>query len=171
MIRNNGFHGAPMSRVAQNADVATGTIYHYFESKEQLICQLYAYNRLRVVEVVEAALESCEEYREKFFTVWKNVFDFYIANPNLLVFFEQFVNSPFNTYKVNGGYEDRPLYKFIMDGIKSGILKNNKPEILLTFIVSSGIAIARLHQFGDASLNEKDLDQAVEMVWEGIAKR
>ena len=37
LIRDHGFHGAPMSLVAKNAGVAAGTIYHYFESKEALL--------------------------------------------------------------------------------------------------------------------------------------
>jgi AcrR family transcriptional regulator len=48
LIRERGFHGAPMSLVAGNAGVAAGTIYHYFKGKDDLIRELYAYNRERV---------------------------------------------------------------------------------------------------------------------------
>src|SRR5690606_31556619 len=50
LIKENGFHGTPMSLVAKNACVAAGTIYHYFKSKDELICELYAYNRGRIIE-------------------------------------------------------------------------------------------------------------------------
>lgn len=34
LIAEHGFHGAPMARVAEEAGVAAGTIYRYFESKD-----------------------------------------------------------------------------------------------------------------------------------------
>ena len=41
LIAEHGFHGAPMSAVAQRAGVSAGIIYHYFASKEDLIHALY----------------------------------------------------------------------------------------------------------------------------------
>jgi AcrR family transcriptional regulator len=41
LVRENGFHGTPMSLVAKKAGVAAGTIYHYFESKDALIIALH----------------------------------------------------------------------------------------------------------------------------------
>jgi AcrR family transcriptional regulator len=41
LISKHGFHSSPMSEVAKQANVAAGTIYHYFKSKDELICALY----------------------------------------------------------------------------------------------------------------------------------
>jgi AcrR family transcriptional regulator len=41
LISKNGFHGTAMSKVAQEAGVSTGIIYHYFDSKDELIDELY----------------------------------------------------------------------------------------------------------------------------------
>src|SRR5690606_41909398 len=45
LIKDNGFHGTPMSQIAKHADVAIGTIYHYFPSKDELILALFEYCR------------------------------------------------------------------------------------------------------------------------------
>ena len=37
LIKDNGFHGTPISLIAKNAGVASGTIYHYFPSKDAII--------------------------------------------------------------------------------------------------------------------------------------
>src|SRR5690554_3219969 len=97
LIRDHGFHGATMSLVAKNAGVAAGTIYHYFESKDHLICELYQYNRERVVSVIESSLDDRLSYKDNFMRLWTSLFRFYVREPNVLIFFEQFVNSPFNT--------------------------------------------------------------------------
>ena len=37
LIAEHGFHGAPALMIAKRADVATGSIYTYFENKDALI--------------------------------------------------------------------------------------------------------------------------------------
>ena len=41
LIKDNGFHGTPISLIAKNAGVASGTIYHYFPSKDAIIMELH----------------------------------------------------------------------------------------------------------------------------------
>ena len=41
LISEHGFHGTPMSKVAEQAGVGAGTIYRYFDSKESLINELF----------------------------------------------------------------------------------------------------------------------------------
>jgi len=41
LVVKQGIHATPMSLVARNAKVAIGTIYHYFESKEEILCEIY----------------------------------------------------------------------------------------------------------------------------------
>lgn len=168
LIRENGFHGAPMSLVAKNACVAAGTIYHYFESKEQLICELYTYNRNRVVEVVDKAIVAGSSYKENFFKIWTDLYQFYILKPNVLVFFEQFINSPFNIDKYPNHFQGR-LYNFFVEGIKAEQIKPVKPEVLVVLMLGSINATAKLNLFGNVPLNETDLQQTVEILWDGVA--
>ncbi len=171
LIHAHGFHGAPMSLIAQKAEVATGTIYHYFENKEQLICQLYAYNRKRIAEVVAESLEEKASFKDKFIKMWQSIYSFYIDHSSILVFFEQYINSPFNDKKWEDDIKDRPLHDFIVEGIKSGTLKDVKPEIILVLVISSCISMAKLHLYKSAELDQKDLDHVINMVWEGLTKK
>jgi AcrR family transcriptional regulator len=36
-----GFHGTPTSKIAKEAGVSNGTLFHYFATKEDLIKELY----------------------------------------------------------------------------------------------------------------------------------
>jgi AcrR family transcriptional regulator len=40
LISENGFHGTPISMIAEKAGIGAGTIYRYFENKEDLINEL-----------------------------------------------------------------------------------------------------------------------------------
>ena len=170
LIKDHGFHGAPMSLVAKNAGVAAGTIYHYFESKEQLICALYDHNRDRVTAVIARALEAEGSYREKFFRVWSSLYHFYIQEPNVLIFFEQFVNSPFNSDKYPNHLRGQ-LYNFLSEGIKAKVIGAVKPEVLLVLLMGSINSTAKLHLFGKVPLSKSDLNRITEILWDGITAK
>ena len=168
LIKDRGFHGSPMSLVAKNAGVAAGTIYHYFASKEQLICELYDYNVVRMIDVIAQSLEEDVPYKEKFFSMWNNLYRFYVKQPNVLIFFEQFVNSPFNADKSPKAFRGK-LYSFFTEGVKSGHIKSIKPEILLVLVMGSISTTAKLHLFGHVPLTKSDLQRIAEILWDGIA--
>lgn len=168
LIKDHGFHGAPMSLVAKNAGVAAGTIYHYFESKDELIGELYAYNKNRVVEIVEKTIAEGASYKEKFFNLWANLYAFYIQNKKVLIFFEQYINSPYNTNKCPNHFQGQ-LFSFFSEGIEKGLVKPAKPELLMLLVMGSITSAAKLNLFGNIPFNEKDLKQIIEILWDGIA--
>lgn len=168
LIKDNGFHGTPMSMVAKNANVATGTIYHYFESKDELILALYDYNRGRVTATIELALVENLPFKEKFYKVWHDLFTFYIDNPNVLIFFEQFMNSPYNTNKCPS-YTKGLYFEFLQKGMDEGIIKNARPEVLVIYLVSNIHTLAKLNRFGSINLDKKELNDFMNIIWKGLA--
>ena len=45
----NGFHGTSTAEISKSAGVATGTLFHYFKTKEELINRLYLYSKESMV--------------------------------------------------------------------------------------------------------------------------
>jgi len=173
LIKDNGFHGTPMSMVAKEAGVAAGTIYHYFDSKERLMCELYSYVKRRVIEAVRDGDTPELPYRERFFEIWLNLFYFYRDNPNILQFFEQFVNSPYNAKKLEPGYDEfqHMLFRFFSKGIEEGHLRPANPEILGMLTHGSIITTAKVYKHGKIQLGEEELKQIAEILWDGISVR
>lgn len=168
LIKDHGFHGTPISLVVKNAGVAAGTVYHYFESKDELICELYAYNRSRLIEIIDAALGENISYKEKFFNIYINLYNFYIQNSNVLIFFEQFVNSPYNLDE-NYAHEQGQLSSFFQEGVEKGYIKPIKPEILKVLTLGSIATTAKLNRCGSNLLADNELTQVVEILWDGIS--
>ena len=168
LIKENGFHGSPMSLVAKNAGVAAGTIYHYFESKDQLICKLYDYNKNRVDKIISEVLHEDLSYKEKFLKVWQSLYAFYKENNNVLIFFEQYVNSPYNSNKCPCYFQGE-FFTFLKEGIETREIKSLKPEIIAVLTLDSISSAAKLNSCGNISLNENDLKQVGEVLWKGIA--
>ncbi|MBD3631304.1 TetR/AcrR family transcriptional regulator [Cyclobacterium sp.] len=168
LITENGFHGTPMSMVAKNAGVAVGTIYHYFESKNQLIGELHAYNRGRVVEIIKETIGENISHKKTFQNIWTNLYQFYIENTNVLIFFEQFINSPYNINKFPTHFQGE-LFDFFKGGIGKGEIKDVKPEILVVLTLGSITTSAKLHKFGSIPLNFTDQHNIIQILWDGMA--
>lgn len=172
LIRNQGFHGASMSLVAKNADVATGTVYNYFDNKEHLIKELYNHNRQLLLTVVNETLEENNKatFRQRFEKIWLAIYRFYLENTDMLIFVEQFVNSPFCQHKQVEEFEERPLLNFLQSGADEQIFKSLPAEMMLTYFFSSCVYMAKLHLYGNATLSQTDTENALEMIWDGLYK-
>ncbi|WP_114783923.1 TetR/AcrR family transcriptional regulator [Botryobacter ruber] len=173
LIKENGFHGTPMSLVAKQAGVAAGTIYHYFDSKDTLICQLFQYLRNQLLAVVRNSDVPGKPYQERFYDLWKSLCSFYTGNPNVLVFFEQFINSPYNKKRLEAGPDPfhQLIFSFLEEGVESGYLRPVNPEILGVLLHGSIVSTAKTYKFGNVQLGEADLEQIRQILWDGMAAK
>ena len=78
LITELGFHATPMSLIIKKSGVAAGTIYHYFESKEQLIDTLYNELKAEMGRAIIQDINEHQNYKDKFTTILKNLFYFFI---------------------------------------------------------------------------------------------
>ena len=171
LIREKGFHGTPMSMIAGRANVAAGTIYHYFESKDVLLVELYQFIKNQVVEIIVETETSSEKYDEQFYNLWANLYNFYINNPNVLGFFEQFVNSPYykdeladaNVCALRG-----TLLGFFRKGVESNMLMPLRPEILSALFHGSVITMAKMHRLRKVVLEGEEIKDVIDACWRSV---
>jgi AcrR family transcriptional regulator len=83
-----GFHGTSVPSVADKAGVASGTIYHYFESKEALVNVLYKRWKAEISARLVSDFPHERPVREQFRILWERMAQFAIAHPKELAFLE-----------------------------------------------------------------------------------
>ena len=170
LVREKGFHGTPMSLVAKRAGVAAGTIYHYFESKQDLIIELFFYIRDQIIAVLKREDNPQVPFQKCFFNIWYGLHDYYSQNPNVLMFFEQFVNSPYNTCLNDASKSEfhKHLFGFFERGIREGHLKPLSPKILGTLAHANIISTVKMYSSGHLVLEEGELKQLPQILWDGM---
>lgn len=173
LVRENGFHACPMSTLAKSAGVAAGTIYHYFESKEQLIQELYAVTSDRLIKAMFEGDNEGIPYEERFFNFWMNLYHFYIVNPNELFFYEQFIHSPYNTNRYEKEHDlfHGLVFGFVEKGIQQGYFRKVNAEILGVLVHSNIRTAARIKGFGKIKMGEEELSHISQVLWDGLARR
>ena len=84
VFARQGFHATRVSDIADEADVAYGLVYHYFQSKEKVLDEIFIERWSLLLEAIDAARESDLEPREKLGTVAGFIIDSYRFDPELM---------------------------------------------------------------------------------------
>ncbi len=173
LVRDHGFHGTTMSLLIKNSGVAAGTIYHYFDSKDSLIIELHAYIRTIMAAALLESDDESKSFKERFITFWNRQWLFYTQNPDALYFIEQFVNSPYYLrcpYYQNDHCQNI-ITRFVKDGIEAAILKQMNFKIMGIMVHSSVLTAAKIKLKDQLPMGPEEVNQLVEMVWDGIVTK
>ena len=174
LINENGFHGSPMSQIAKVADVAVGSIYHYFPSKDDLIIELYWYCKEIINTQVFRKEEDNLPYELKFRAIWKNLVDFYLREADIFGFMEQFYGSPFyseiRTNILNQKSERNKIIHFLVIGIKEEKIKDFNIRILMSAYLGSAISLIRNCMYEKSRISKEDENKLVDLIWNGVKK-
>lgn len=170
LITENGFHATPMSLIAKEAGVAAGTIYHYFDSKEALIVQLYTTLKQRMGQAMLADTGHQANIRTQFFRIWTNLYHHFVRHPTEFRFLEQYANSPFIRKEVreqNSQYY-QPAIDFLAEGIAAGVLRPMPVPLMVAIVYGNITAVAKLALNCELAMSEELLQTAAQATWDSV---
>lgn len=84
VFARQGFHATRVSDIADEADVAYGLVYHYFQSKEKVLDEIFSERWSLLLEAIDAAGASDVDPRTKLDTVAGFIIDSYRFDPELM---------------------------------------------------------------------------------------
>ncbi len=170
MIHETGIQATSMAKISKRSGVAVGTIYHYFQSKEALITELYRSIKMELLDRIFDGFEASEDIREGFERVIRRMIDFAKNQPEAYAFVEGYAASPEIDpdvkAEVYNAYQNHIEYMYAE-------LKQKSPEIIsihllnvyldgaLSFLIRACIA-------GSIKWDDPEVDTYIEMVWRGM---
>ena len=175
LIAAKGFHGAPMSKIAEKAGVAAGTIYRYFSSKDDLIAAIYqALEETMRATIVEESSDG-RPVRERFLALQRASIKYFVANPLHFRFMEQFYNSPYGDTMRRDNLLGKPgkhnlLIDIFSEGIAKQILKDFPLPIVFSLATGPLMFLMRDHIFGFITLDDALIERTTEACWDAIRR-
>jgi AcrR family transcriptional regulator len=167
-----GFFGTPTSLISKEAGVATGTLFFYFRTKEELIDTLYLRVKAEAAEAMCRGLDREPDAKAKLNLLGRNAIAWGMEHPEKMKFMEQFAHSPFvsTTAQEEGMSRFLFMQDLILQGIREGTVRDIDPGLLIFMMASSfsGL-IARVAAAGSASERDAIIEQGMEFVWRGIS--
>jgi TetR/AcrR family transcriptional regulator, repressor of fatR-cypB operon len=174
LIAEHGFHGAPMAMIADKAGVSAGTIYRYFESKDELITELFRDLEKKILAVLLEGYSDDKPLRERFLHIGTGILRHFIANPIHFRFIEQYHNSPYwvslRREMLLGKSDDNIFKGFFEQGVYKKVLKDLPLPVHFALAFGPLFSLARDHILGFVRLDDALIMKTMEACWDGIKR-
>lgn len=171
LIKQEGIAGVTMSKLAAKAGLATGTLYIYFKSKEELFHQLYAKLNQESAERFMTGYDPGEDFLKGLKMVWLNYLKHRIEHYEESVFLEQYYRSPYISPTELQMAESLkgPVHNMIRRGKEEGIVRTDIDDEML-FLAMLGFIreLADEHVTGVYKLDKGRIEQAFQLSWATI---
>lgn len=193
VIAENGLQNAPMSLISKRSKASPGIIYHYFESKDELVQTIYDRIYGNSLRAFQAADNPREPLAKRFQTLWLSVYDYCFNHPLEIAFLDQYENSPmtqqaknpFNldTRSLDGllaslheqnrieqlSPEEKTLVGLMADLRAQNLIRDLPPAVIGEFAVGVARRLARQAATGQLSLDENKLNEVALACWNAVA--
>ena len=171
LFTERGFFGTPTSLISKEAGVATGTLFFYFRTKEELIDTLYCRIKSEAARALCQGFETEKTAQEKLRRIGSNAVAWGIQNPAKQKFMEQFAHSPFvsTSAQEEGMSQFLFLQDLVRDGIRDGTIRDIDPSLVFCMMASSlsGL-IARASATEDPAERGKIIEDGLDFIWNGL---
>jgi AcrR family transcriptional regulator len=171
LVKELGFTGISISKIAKQANISPATIYIHFKNREALFTKLYTKIRS---DMSNGALQGVREEMDiehVFKSIWINSFSFNLNHPDYLIYREKFEQTPMME---NIKLEDFELYNYVNNlfqrGIKEYIIKDLPIPLLTAFSFVPIITLLNFHLKGGINMDETHIREACEIAWNTIKK-
>jgi TetR/AcrR family fatty acid metabolism transcriptional regulator len=173
VFARQGFHSCRVSDIADEAGVAYGLVYHYFNSKDQVLNELFAERWLLLLTAIEEVDSQPLSGREKLDAVARFIIDSYRHEPDLMKVIIVEVTRAANSFGRTHLPEIRRAYdliaKIVADAQAAGDFRRDvDAEFASMWFYGAIEQLLSGWVFGLIPGDDADFDRAREMVVETI---
>lgn len=174
LFMEKGFDATSTASIAKEAGVATGTLFHYFKTKEELINSIYKETKAVWREETTKGFKEGEGIKEQTKRLFINSIDWALKRPEHYTFYKLFANSPQITDETRSEIEEHLgfMLQMVEAGQKQGIVKQGSAELIVS--VGHGITnsvIEYLLQNPKKRQNRYFMETAFSMLWHSFEKK
>ncbi|NLT36563.1 MAG: TetR/AcrR family transcriptional regulator [Methanomassiliicoccus sp.] len=163
-----GFHATPTAQISREANVSTGTLFHYFPDKNTLIDQLYLSISKEMKETIPTNDDRSLSPAKRINDWMKRYIKWCVANPEKALFLDQFCQSPDISDVANRQNEEEEawLLEAFDEAKKKGLIRDLPDEFYEMMTTQIVKGIIELINSGATNLSEDELiDVGLEMLW------
>ena len=170
-----GFHGTPTSKIAKEAGVANGTLFHYFKTKEDLIVALYNGIKEKLNAYLLTQIDDQETLEIKMKVIYAKSLEWALVHRDEFYFIQQFNFSPHvaKVSKEDKEKQTRLSACLLSEGIENNLFKSFPVNLIATLL---GSHLYGVHQYlvtNDLSVKKQTevIDETFVLLWQMITNR
>jgi len=173
MVAQNGIQATPMSLIAKSAEVATGTIYHHFKSKEEILNEAYLEKKKDFQQIIEKSLSGEKPVELRFKSIWMGIYEYYIQQPLVFRFTQQTSSTPIITKesREKGFTYYQGALDFFREGIEAGMFIEMNVVLMAELIHGNICTLVEMELNEEIEPSAENLAGAIKFSWRAILKR
>lgn len=195
LIAEHGLQHTPMSLISKRSGASAGIIYHYFESKDDLLMSLYYRIKGEMNYAIGAVDDPQQPLAKRFQLFWLSLFHYCLAHPQAMLFLEQYESMPSakqqeverqeNAKTIYDALDDihsqvllrgeipsdgQAFHGLVEDLRRQDLLKDLPSEVVIEFTFGVALRLARQVSAGLTNLDESVLKECAGACWDAIAR-
>lgn len=175
VFARQGFHSTRVADIADEADVAYGLVYHYFESKEQVLNELFSQRWSLLIEAIDETRQGELSPRGKLGVVAGFIIDSYRYDPDLMKVIIVEVTRAANSFgrthldEINAAYAR--IARIVAEGQSNGDFRQDIDPVFAAMAFYGAIEqLLTGWIFGVIPSREEDFDSARELLLRTICE-
>lgn len=170
LVNSGGIQEASMSKVAKMANVSPGTIYLYFENKQDLVNQLYLDTKASFSEHAFKDFEEGLPVKKSFEKIWFNIAEFKKNRVEEASFLSQCDNTPMIDHEIRqeGLKHLQPLLDLWTRGQEEEIIKKISPYLLYAYTIYPMAFLLNPTTKSNYEMDDKAMHEAFQAAWDSI---
>ena len=170
LVNEIGFVSSSVSKIAKKANVSPATIYIYYKNKEDLLISTYIEIKKKKSRALLVGFDKTKPFRDIFYRIWVNTFEFVKNNKEISRYAEQFGSSPYSDLVNHEELEKHfePLVEVLNRGIEQKVIKDVPFDILVTFMFFPIMNLTNSKMCKNLTLDEKTIETSFKLSWDAI---
>ena len=162
----HGFHGTPTSRIAAEAGIAHGTIFHYYKTKDELVEALYGYVKAHLQRYLHEHVREKENIKEKFKALFFHSVQWSLQYREEFLFTQQFQYSPHmqQSAAVEAAKQGGPHMELYQEALRTKVFKPMPADLISELSKTQMIGV--YNYLSKAELSKAKTKQLIEQVFE-----
>ena len=172
LFARRSYAGVAVPDIAAEVGVAPATLYRHFDSKDDLVNQVFAAAKRALMEALTGALEPDDPPRLRFSKIWRGLARFAAEHPDEFVFLELHHHGPYLSPE-NRRLEAESLAVFIdllQGAAAAGVLRPLAPAAMIAMIWGAWSGLVKAARLGAVTLDEATLRETEDAAWAAIAR-
>ena len=172
LFASRGFHGTAVPDVADLAGVGAGTIYRYFENKEDLVNAVFCDAKNSLKNSLLENIDLTAELRLVFRQFWQQLTLFAQQHPTEFHFLELQDHAPYLDQSSRNLELEvlAPIWAYCVQGRQQGKLRDMPAEALMALVWGAFVGLMKAQTLGYIEISEETLTQAEEACWQMLIK-
>lgn len=167
-----GSTGVSVNKIAKRAGVSVGTIYRFYETKDDLLFAVYLAVKTDIHNAIMGATNAQQRTADKIRAMWFGLVEYAIKAPQDFLFVEMLapearVNSRDTTALDKMRSE---ILQQLEDGVANGTLVSASTRSIELMLAAPAISLAKRSSLLGVKPDQEQLDEVFSLVWASISK-